>query len=43
MKHVEEICDRMILINEGKLMLGMPMMEVRQRLESTNTLIVYFA
>jgi ABC-2 type transport system ATP-binding protein len=42
MKDVEEICERVILINEGKLMLDMAMAEVKQQLGGTNNLIVDF-
>jgi ABC-2 type transport system ATP-binding protein len=42
MKDVEEICDRIIVVNEGKIMLDMAVAEVRNTLGQSHQLIVDF-
>ena len=42
MKDIEEVCDRIILIDEGKIMLDMSVDDVRDKLGGVNTLVVDF-
>ena len=42
MRDVEEICDRIIMIDHGKIMLDMKTSDVRDKLGGANTLIVDF-
>ncbi len=42
MKDIEEICDRIIMIDHGKIMLDMKVDEVRDKFGGFNTLTVYF-
>lgn len=43
MKDIQEICERIIMIDNGKLVLDMKVDEVKNKLGCSNTLVVDFA